>query len=160
MEDNYIIIMAEVLQKKLSVLEQIMMKNDEQTDILKEEQTDWDAFDRNADEKAELIDQMAELDAGFDRVFTKVEPILSSDEGAAIYRFQIKQMQGLIRQITEKSVSIQATEARNKQLVEQRFAQSHKKFGQSRNSSRIARDYYRNMQQTQVIAPAFLDKKN
>lgn len=160
MEDNYIIIMVEVLQEKLGVLEQIIAKNDEQTEILKEEQTDWDAFDRNADEKAKLIDQMGELDAGFDRVFVKVESILSSDEGMTTYRSQIKQMQDLIRQITEKSVSIQATEARNKQLVEQRFTQTHKRFGQSRNSSRIARDYYRTMQQTQVIPPAFLDKKN
>jgi hypothetical protein len=60
----------------------------------------------------------------------------------------------------EKSASIQAAEVRNKALIEKRFAESHQRIGQSRTSSRIARDYYKNMQQAQVVAPAFLDKKN
>jgi len=159
MEENYIIIMIDTLQKKLAVLDDIIAKNAEQTEILREEKTDWDAFDRNADDKAVLIDQMNELDQGFDRVFSKVEALLNSRSGREVYQTQVRRMQELIRQITEKSVSIQATEKRNKQMVEQRFAQSHQRFGQSRNTTRVARDYYRNMQQTQVISPAFLDSK-
>lgn len=159
MEENYIIIMIESLQKKLAVLDRIIQCNEEQTEILKEENTDWDEFDRNADEKVGLIDQMDRLDQGFDQVFAEIEPLLTSPEGKQQYREQIRQMQELIGQITEKSVSIQATEARNKQLVEQRFTQSHQRFGQSRNSSRIARDYYKSMQQTQFVSPAFLDSK-
>ena len=159
MDENYIIIMIESLQNKIDVLDQIIRCNDQQTEILKDEVTDWDAFDRNADEKAALIEQMNKLDQGFDQVFAEIEGLLVSSDGKTKYREQIRRMQSLISQITERSVSIQSTEARNKQLVERRFAQSHQRFGQSRNSSRVARDYYRNMQQTQVVSPTFLDSK-
>ena len=151
--------MLDSLQKKSEVLSDIIKKNGEQSQILKEEETDWDAFDRNADEKMELIGQLDELDEGFDQLFERVKTLLESQEGKARFGEQIRKMQELIREITDKSASIQATEARNKQLVEQRFQQSRQKIGQSRNSSRIARDYYRNMQQMQVVSPAFLDNK-
>ncbi len=159
MEEKYIMIMLDSLQKKSGVLSDIIKKNGEQSQILKEEETDWDAFDRNADEKMELIERIDELDEGFDQLFEKVKMLLESQEGKDRYGEQIRRMQQLIREITDKSTSIQATESRNKKLVEQRFQQSRQKIGQSRNSSRIVRDYYRNMQQTQVVPPAFLDNK-
>ncbi len=159
MEEKYIIIMIESLQKKLTVLDHISQKNDEQTKILNEEQTDWEAFDRNADEKSELIEQLDQIDEGFELLFEKIKSAIASETGKSRYKKQIEQMQDLIERITEKSVSIQAVEVRNKQMVEKRFMQSHQKFGFSRNSSRIARDYYKNMQQTQVVTPAFLDSK-
>lgn len=159
MEENYIIIMIESLQKKISVLEHISEKNEEQTKILSAEETDWDAFDRNADEKSELIEQLDRIDEGFEKLFHNVESLLTTTDGRARFKEQIKQMQGLINTITEKSVAIQAVEARNKQMVEKRFAQSHQRLGKSRNSSKVARDYYKNMQQTQFVSPAFLDSK-
>ena len=61
MEQKYIMIMLDSLQKKSEVLSDIIKKNGEQSQILKEEETDWDAFDRNADEKMELIGQLDEI---------------------------------------------------------------------------------------------------
>ena len=159
MEQNYIMIMLDSLQKKSGVLDNIIKKNEEQTEILKEENTDWDAFDRNADEKSELIDKMDQLDEGFEDLFEKVKATIETPEGKQKYAIQIKAMQKLISEITEKSVTIQAAETRNKQLVEKCFKQSHQRIGQSRNTSRVARDYYKNMQQTHVVPPAFLDSK-
>ncbi|MBR4759486.1 MAG: flagellar export chaperone FlgN [Lachnospiraceae bacterium] len=160
MEQNYVNIMMETLQKKVGVLDAIIRKNEEQSRILESDITDWDAFDKNADEKSDLIDKIEEIDQGFDSLFQKVKDVLQSPAGKQTYKVQIGKMQQLITQITEKSVEIQAAEVRNKALIEKRFAQSHQRIGQSRTSSRVARDYYKNMQQAQVVAPAFLDKKN
>ncbi len=159
MKENYITIMIESLQNKVGILDSIIQKNEEQTKILQSENTDWDAFDRNADEKSELIEKMDKLDVGFDQLFAKVENELSSAEGKQQYKTQIHKMQDLITKITEKSVSIQRVEARNKQLVEKRFTESHQRFGQSRSTSRVAMDYYKNMQQTHIVSAAFLDQK-
>ncbi len=159
MEENYITIMIESLQNKADVLDQIIHKNEEQTRILQSEITDWDAFDRNADEKSDLIEKLDKLDVGFDQLFAKVESELGSPAGKQRYKEQIRKMQELITKITEKSVSIQRVEVQNKQLVEKRFAESHQRFGQSRSTSRVAMDYYKNMQQTHVVSAAFLDQK-
>ncbi len=160
MEQDYVNIMIDSLQKKIDVLDAIIRKNEEQNKIVATDITDWDTFDKNADEKSELIDKIEEIDQGFDSLFKKVETVLQSPFGKQTYRDQIAKMQQLITLITEKSVAIQAAEVRNKTLIEKRFAESHQRIGQSRTSSKVARDYYRNMQQTQVVAPAFLDKKN
>ncbi len=159
MDGNYINIMIESLQNKIAVLDEIIIKNDDQTKILNQDDVDWDSFDRNADEKLELIERMDKLDEGFERLFEKIKELLGTEEGKRAYARQIRTMQSQISIITEKSVSIQAVEARNKQLVEQKFSQSHKRLGQSRNTSRVAMDYYKNMQQTHVVTPAFLDSK-
>ncbi len=159
MDGNYINIMIESLQNKIAVLDEIIIKNDDQTKILNQDDVDWDSFDRNADEKLELIERMDKLDEGFERLFEKIKELLGTEEGKRTYARQIRTMQSQISIITEKSVSIQAVEARNKQLVEQKFSQSHKRLGQSRNTSRVAMDYYKNMQQTHVVTPAFLDSK-
>ncbi len=159
MEEKYIKIIMDSLLKKIGVLDSIIQKNEEQTNILKEEETDWDAFDRTVDDKATMIDQMEELDKGFDELFAKVKSVLETPTGKKRFAIQIREMQNMIRQITEKSVSIQAAEVRNKQLVEQCFSRSHQKIGQSRSSGRVAMDYYKNMQQTHVVTPAFLDSK-
>lgn len=159
MEQNYVNIMVDSLHKKADILDAIIQKNEEQKTILAKDITDWDEFDKNADEKSDLIDRIEELDQGFDSLFEKVRVLLESPSGKQIYGNQIKQMQSLITQITEKSVTIQTAESRNKTLIEKRFAESHQRIGQSRTSSRIARDYYKNMLQTNVVAPAFLDSK-
>ncbi len=159
MEQNYIGIMIESLQKKLNVLAQIEGKNKEQEVLLQGDSVEWDAFDRSTDEKAELIEEMDRLDEGFEQLYSRVEEKISTPEGKQACKPQIKQMQELIAAITEKSVSIQASEARNKKLVEDQFARSKQKIGQSRNSGRVAMDYYKNMQQTHVVEPAFWDSK-
>ena len=61
--------------------------------------------------------------------------------------------------MTEKSVAIQAQEARNKNLAENYFAKAREDLKKNRKSSRAALDYYRNMNKMQVVSPQFMDKK-
>ena len=68
-------------------------------------------------------------------------------------------MQELIRQLTEKSAAIQVQEARNKRLMEQKFASVKKQVREVRTSQKIVNQYYKNMMKTNFIEPQFTDSK-
>lgn len=161
MEDNrqYLQIMIESLQKKQRVLDRIMQANDKQTDILNQEAADWEAFDEYAEQKTELIGQLDALDEGFESLYNHIKEALAEEAGRQKYQDEIRKMQQLIRELTEKSMSIQASEARNKQLVEQKFARQRQQLKTGHLSSKAAMDYYKNMRQTANLQPQFLDSK-
>ncbi|MCM1160224.1 MAG: flagellar export chaperone FlgN [Roseburia sp.] len=160
MTDNYIQIMIESLEKKEEMLDKIIEKNNEQAEILKEEKFSVELFDSNVEEKAVLIQQLELLDAGFDRMYEHVKEELTSQEGKAAYKNEIKKMQQLISNLTEKSVSIQAQESRNKQMVEKVFKGERERIKAVKLGSKAAIDYYRNMNHTNFVSPQFVDKKN
>ena len=68
-------------------------------------------------------------------------------------------MKQLITEITEKSVTIQSEEVRNRRLVERRFSQERKKVKSMRNSSTVAKQYYNNMAKLNYVDAQFMDKK-
>jgi Zn-dependent alcohol dehydrogenase len=72
---------------------------------------------------------------------------------------QIKELQEAIRRITERGVQIEAQEARNKELMTQRFARAKKQGRAVRVNARATTQYYQNMKQVNLIDPQFLDNK-
>jgi len=54
-------------------------------------------------------------------------------------------MQELISQLTDKSVSIQTSEERNKAAVEQYFSRERRGLAKKRMSVKVANDYYKSM---------------
>ena len=161
MEDNrqYLQIMIESLQKKNLVLENIMHANDGQTQILEQDTPYWEAFDEYAEQKTELIHQLDVLDEGFESLYNHIKDVLAQENNRQLYQNEITAMQQLIKELTDKSMSIQASEARNKQMVEQIFAQQRQQLKAGRLSSRAAMDYYKNMRQTGNLQAQFLDSK-
>lgn len=161
MEDNrqYLQIMTESLQKKRAVLQKIMQANDKQTEILSRDTADWEAFDEYAEQKTELIGQLDALDEGFESLYNHIKEALSEEAGRDKYQNEIRAMQQLIKELTEKSMSIQASEARNKQLVEQKFAKQRQQLKAGHLSSKAAMDYYKNMRNTTNLQSQFLDSK-
>lgn len=69
-------------------------------------------------------------------------------------------MQGCIRTLTDRSMEIQAQEARNKQLMEQKFASVKKQVKEIRSSQKVVNQYYKNMMKKGYVEPHFLDNKN
>lgn len=162
MQDNsrqYIAIMVQSLQQKSDVLSQIIVETKEQMEILKQEKLDFEAYDVKVDKKSALISTLEQLDEGFDSLYNKVQDLLTSAGGRDKYRSEIKQMQQLITMITEQSTEIQALEARNKQMLEAGIAASRRQLRSNKTTSKAAMDYYKNMRQTNVITPQFLDSK-
>lgn len=157
MISSYLNILAESLQKKMSVLEEIEAENRKQEELLKAETFSYDGFDAAIDTKGELIEKLTALDDGFESLYEKIRKELLDNRTE--YAVQIKKLQELVARVTDKSVKVQAQEARNKQLVESVFAREKDKIRSGRKNSKAAYDYYRNMSKGNVTMPQFMDKK-
>ncbi len=157
MGNDYISIMVQSLQKKLGVLNGIIEKNVEQRQILEQEELDTDAFEQNIKLKSDLVDQIEFLDDGFEELYGRVKSLIETEKQE--HKEEIQLMKQLITGITEKSVTIQSQEARNRKLVEQRFSQERKKVRSMRNTSTVANQYYKNMSKLNVVDAQFMDKK-
>ena len=157
MGNDYISIMVQSLQKKLEVLNGIIEKIVEQRQILEQEELDTDAFEQNIKLKSDLVDQIEFLDDGFEELYGRVKSLIETEKQE--HKEEIQLMKQLITGITEKSVTIQSQEARNRKLVEQRFSQERKKVRSMRNTSTVANQYYKNMSRLNVVDAQFMDKK-
>lgn len=156
-QENYLEIMIQSLQKKAEVLDKIIAQNNRQTDALKDPQLSVDDFEAAVKEKEALIEQLDLLDSGFDRLFGKVRDSLKKDR--VQYRDEIKLMQDLIRRITEKSNEISTQEIRNKDLAVQKFSNIRKQIKEVRTGHKIASQYYKNMMNLNYVDSQFLDRK-
>ena len=157
MINNYLNILEDSLKKKIEVLKQIREVNEAQTEILKREPVDLEAFDQMVDEKDLYIDELTKLDEGFEALYDNVKQELVGNKQQ--YAEQIGRMQKLITQITEASVSIQAEEERNKALFENCFKRKRQELGNSRKNSQAVYGYYQNMNNMKSVQPQFMDKK-
>ncbi len=143
MAEQYITILEDSLRRKKEVLDEIIKKNEEQKIILDAEEFDIEAFDKNTEEKGVLIDKLNLLDSGFEKIYEHVKEELA--ENRERYTEQIKRMQELIRDVTERSVSIQAEEQRNRSKVEVKFREEREKIQLGKSSMKVAKQYYNNM---------------
>lgn len=150
-------LMQESLEQKLQLLEVIENKSKEQAEILKNDTVDMQRIDTNMDEKAVLIEKIEQLDAGFEKTYDRIKVELLSNQ--SLYRNEIKSIQQFIEKITEKSTSIQAIEARNKNEMEVYFQRQKKELQGKKTSMKAAMGYYENMNKVQVVPPQFMDSR-
>ena len=136
-------ILSDSLDKKIEVLKRIQAFNDAQEKAFTESEPDMDSFDKALDEKEKLIQEIQQLDQGFETLYERVKAEL--DENKDAYRDQIKELQEKITVITELSNAVQAKEARNKKLVENYFANQRMGIKQSRQRARAAYGYQQSM---------------
>ena len=142
-EKNYVTILIESLEKKNRVLNQLLIMNQEQYETIKDNKVDFEAFDKVVEQKGQLIDKLELLDSGFQKVYDRVK--IELDVHKDKHTLEIKKMQELISQLTDKSVSIQTSEERNKAAVEQYFSRERRGLAKKRMSVKVANDYYKSM---------------
>ena len=157
MEQTYVDIMIQSLDKKLQVLDRIIEMNTTQKRLLEDDMASIEDFDKTVEEKAKLIEQLDQLDSGFDKLFSRVKEVLQENKGE--YADKIRMMQDGIRRITDKSVEIQAQEARNKTLMIRKFAYVKDAAKSVRTNSKVATQYYKNMMNLHYVDPQFMDNK-
>ena len=97
------------------------------------------------------------MDNGFEKLYAQVAEELKGNREQ--YAGQIKVLQGLVAEVTEASVGIQAQEARNKNLIEAYFKNERDSIRRGRKSSKAAINYYKNMNKSSVVMPVFMDDK-
>lgn len=157
MNSLYINILIESLQKKIRILDEIILADQEQREGLEDPNLDPDDFDKIVEKKSEYIEQLDQLDSGFEELFARVRDELN--ENREKNKEQIHTMQDLIRKITDKSLMIQKQEAQNKELMQQKFAAVRSQAREVRKSQKIVNQYYKNMMKTNYIDPQFMDNK-
>ena len=149
--------LVECLEKKNLILDKLAELNKKQTKLIQDEDFSLAEFDKCVDEKGNLIENILKLDSGFEGLYNKVGKTVADNPGA--FKNQLSKMQKLITEITEKSVSIQAEEERNKAYIESRFSREKNRIKTGRSQSKVAMDYYNNMNNLNHIDSQFWDKK-
>ena len=157
MQETYIEIMIQSLNKKLQVLDAIIEHNIKQKEILENQKSTVEEFDATVEAKSALIEQIQQLDSGFEKLFDRVREELADNKEA--HTESIQTMQSCIRRITDKSMEIQAQEARNRDLMVRKFAFVRETAKNVRTNSKVANQYYKNMMKLNYVAPQFMDNK-
>lgn len=157
MIEQYLQAMVDGLEQKKIILDKLILLTQTQQSIVSEEQVDWDAFDANVDEKAELIEKLSKQDEGFNAVFERIKPELENNKEK--YASYITSLKKGIADVTEKSTSLMALEQRTKAKVESVFGLEKQKIQRSKVSSKAASNYYANMNKINYIDPQLMDQK-
>ncbi|MCM1045547.1 MAG: flagellar protein FlgN [Candidatus Gastranaerophilales bacterium] len=155
--ENYLNVLEESLHKKIHVLGKIQEYNARQQQIFQSDMVDMDEFDQSVEEKGKLIEEVEQLDNGFELLYANLARQLQEDKTR--YAAQIHTLQELIKQITDMGVTVQAQEARNKRLIEEYFRKSRQNLNQDKKTSKAAFDYYKNMNNSHFVPPQFMDSK-
>lgn len=158
MSETYIEILLQSLNKKEQVLKEIIRLDELQKTQLLDELCPVEDFDDTVEAKSKCIEQLEQLDSGFQKVYDRVSEELKGNKEA--YAQEIRKMKELIRRLTDLSVEIQAQEARNKDLMMKKFADVKRKTKGFRTSGKVASEYYKNMMKINSIEPQFMDNKN
>lgn len=156
--DTYINILSDSLRKKFDIVKKILECTKEQERLLAVEEVDADRFLEVLDKKGSLIEQMTQLDKGFESVYAKVAAVFKTD--AASYRTQILQLQNYIRTVTDIGVEIQALEQKNKEKLNRFLANKRAGINDFKKSNKTATTYYQNMSnQHREWQSYFLDQR-
>lgn len=154
---NYLIVLEEALHKKLQLLDRIQVYNEAQYQVFSGDNIQVNKFDEYIEEKGKLIEEILQLDVGFETLYVNLSEELKNNRDK--YAAQIKVLQELVKQVTEKSVVVQAQEARNKVLVETYFAKEREQIGRGRRNSTVAYNYYANVNKAAQSQPQFMDSR-
>lgn len=155
--DTYLDMLQDSLKKKLDILNRIMDCQREESDMLKDENMDRDAFDRNITKKVELAESIDSLDDGFEQVYDRIREEMVNNK--AKYAVQIRNMQNMIAEISEKNVLIQAEENRIKLEVDNYAKRESAALRLRRDNGKAARSYYNNMKKLNYVGSQFMDRK-
>lgn len=156
-EKNYLQILEQSLKKKLAILNQIRLKNEEQRVMLLDENLASDDFENNVEEKGALVEKLGLLDQGFEEIYKRIREMLDVDKEQ--YRDEIQKLQVLIRQVTAAGSSIQAEEKRNYKLAQEKFSSVKKQVREIKSSQKAVNEYYRSMTKRNYVDAQFLDNK-
>lgn len=160
--DNYLQIMIDSLNKKERLLDEILERNKAQYDLIRDKQyedVDWTAFNLRVTEKDIAIDKIIEIDGGFEETYKLVKDEVAANKDK--YRDKIVTLQEIIGRLSDKGVSIQTGEERNRQIIDNIFSKTRQEIRKQRTGLNAASTYYKTMSNSVVRAAenSILDEK-
>ena len=154
--EQYLDILEESLRKKVMLLDRIIDSGVRQKELLSTEGTEFEDFDPLWEERDAALEQIELLDEGFESLYDKAAEDLK--ENRERYADQIRTLQELIRQVTERINTVHTQEERNKKLFEEYFTRRRSEVKKGRISTRAAMSYYQTGRPT-VPDASILDSK-
>jgi len=160
--ENYLQIMIDSLAKKEDLLDRIIEKNRKQYECVKGKEydsVDWDAFNLLVTEKDIAINQIVEIDDGFEETYNIIKDEVMANK--VKYRDKVSVLKEQIGRLTDKGISIQADEERNRQIIDNLFNKSRQDIKKQRTGISVANAYYKTMSNSVVRASeiSMLDTK-
>lgn len=141
--NTYISVLHGSLRKKLELIKKLLELTKEQNKILNAEKVDIDSFERIVDEKEIQINEVLDIDKGFQNVFSKISNVIK--EYPQQYRQQILEMQNFIRTITDIGIEIENLEQKNREKFNKFLASKRNDIKDFKVSNKTAVSYYKNM---------------
>lgn len=161
MEKQQLNLLLEALKNKKKFYEEILELTKKQNEVLQANELskfDMSSFEALMADKDVYISKVMDYDEGFTSIFDQIKDELHSNQ--QIYVLEIRQMQGMIRALTELSIKIKNLEFKNKQLLDSLLAQEKQNITRFRKSQTIVSAYDRVMKKMEPQQSFFLDKKN
>lgn len=156
-KETYVDVLITSLKKKISILEKLEKVVMEQERLLRNSQVSMDELDENDKEKGTLLQELENADEGFENVYNRVKEEFVVNKYK--YETQIKEMQGMIKQITNLTVRLQAQEERNKQWMELFFRNKKQEVRIFHKGAKSTERYTSHMANRPQGQSYFLDKK-
>lgn len=141
--NTYISVLHGSLRKKLELIKELLELTKEQSRILSKEDIDADRFERIIEEKEVKINEMLNIDKGFQSLFDKISIFIKGNP--QYYRQQIMEMQNFIRSITDIGVEIENLEYKNKEKFKKFILLKRNSIKDFKVSNKTAVSYYQNM---------------
>lgn len=153
---NYLQVLSESLDKKLTILAELNKLTIEQKDLSEAETFDDEVFNKTVHQKAALIEQLEQLDDGFQTLYDRVKEELERNREA--HKDEIVTLKAKIGRIMDESASLQVMEQRNKVQIAKRFSELKQEIRKVKKSRQTAANYYKTMNKISE-EPYFMDKK-
>lgn len=155
---QYLTMLDQSLDQKKQMLDQMIEMTATQKASLDKDPVDWTDFDNLVEKKAEMIERLDRMDDGFESVYERIREELLKDKDQ--HKDFVISIQKKIQAVSDASAALMAAERRNKEMVETKMSDERKKLQQSKTTSKVASNYYRNMNKVNLIDPQLMDKKN
>lgn len=157
-----------MVEEKLKLLEQNLLRKselmdrlyelyDEQSALLEDSDMEPEKFDCCMDKYDEMLQELTVLNNEADELYEslQMEQILEGGPNST----QIGTLKTLISQLMDKANAHQEKEKLVKKQLEFYFDGERKSLGSGRKTSKAALDYYKSMSRSNVIPPQFMDQK-
>jgi len=154
---TYISLLADVLKKKIEVLTTLLDLTEQQDSIITTEPFNDEEFLNTISAKEGYIDELLKLEDGFERIYSTIKEELTSSKDK--FADEISKFKEYIGIITDLSVKLQSTEARNKQKMETYLAAQRNNLRKSRISNQTVANYYKTTSLQHEAQSYFYDKK-
>ena len=154
--ENYLQVLSNSLDKKIVILDQLAKLTESQKLIAQADDFDDEAFQKTLDEKSELIENLEKLDSGFQTLYDKIKAQIEVDKDR--YKKEIAELQTKIKEILDRSASLQVAEQKNRNIICKRFSELKKEVHQVKKARDTAANYYKTMNNI-TTEPYFMDQK-